>query len=66
MNAKRLADRAARAVAALRKYLFDFGSTEHVGQSHIEGHRTDYLPVLHTAVWNVERGYGFDKRATGG
>ena len=50
-------------IASLRKYLFDFGSTEHVGRSNIEGHRTDYLPVLHTAVWNEERGYGFDKPA---
>ena len=50
-------------IAALRKYLFDFGSTEHVGRSNIEGHQTDYVPVLHTAVWNEERGYGFDKPA---
>ena len=35
-------------IAALRKYLFDFGSTEHVGRDNIEGHRTDYLPVLAT------------------
>lgn len=52
-------------IAALRKYLFDFGSTEHVGQSNIEGHRTDYVPVLHTTVWNAGRGYGFDKQAFG-
>ncbi len=50
-------------IAALHKYLFDFGSTEHVGWSNIEGHQTDYVPVLHTAVWNEERGYGFDKPA---
>ena len=50
-------------IASLRKYLFDFGSTEHVGRSNIEGHRTDYLPVLSTAVWDEERGYGFDKPA---
>jgi len=44
-------------IAALHKYLFDFGSTEHVGRSNIEGHQTDYVPVLHTAIWNEERGY---------
>jgi len=48
-------------IAALHKYLFDFGSTEHVGRNNIEGHRSDYTPVLATAVWNEERGYGFDK-----
>lgn len=64
-NATRLLgsiERLAR-IAALHKYLFDFGSTEHVGRSNIEGHQTDYVPVLHTAVWNEERGYGFDKPA---
>jgi len=50
-------------IAALRKYLFDFGSTEHVGRNNIEGHRTDYVPVLATAVWDKQRGYGFDKKA---
>ena len=50
-------------IASLRKYLFDFGSTVHVGRSNIEGHRTDYLSVLSTAEWNEERGYGFDKPA---
>jgi hypothetical protein len=50
-------------IASLRKYLFDFGSTQYVGRSNIEGHRVDYLPVLHTAVWDEQRGYGFDKAA---
>ena len=50
-------------IAALRKYLFDFGSTEHIGRSNIEGHRTDYEPVLATTVWDEQRGYGFDKPA---
>jgi len=50
-------------IAALHKYLFDFGSTEHVGRSNIEGHSTDYVPVLHTTVWSDERGFGFDKPA---
>jgi hypothetical protein len=50
-------------IAALRKYLFDFGSTEQIGRSNIEGHRTDYQPVLATTVWDEERGYGFDKPA---
>ena len=52
-------------IAALRKYLFDFGSTEQVGRSNIEGHRTDYLPVLSTALFSQERGWGFDKPALG-
>jgi hypothetical protein len=50
-------------IASLRKYLFDFGSTEHVGRSNIEGHLSDYLPVLYTMAWDKERGYGFDKTA---
>ncbi len=50
-------------IAALRKYLFDFGSTEQIGRSNIEGHRTDFKPVLANTVWNEERGYGFDKPA---
>jgi hypothetical protein len=50
-------------IASLHKYLFDFGSTENVGRCSIEGQQTDYLPVLHTTVWNDERGYGFDKEA---
>jgi len=50
-------------IASLRKYLFDFGSTQFVGRSNIEGYRADYLPVLHTAVWDEQRGYGFDKAA---
>ena len=48
-------------IAALRKYLFDFGSAENVGRNNIEGHRTDYAPVLSSTVWDEERGYGFDK-----
>ena len=50
-------------IAALRKYLFDFGSTEHIGRNNIEGHRTDYEPVLATTVWHEQRGYGFDRPA---
>lgn len=50
-------------IAALHKYLFDFGSTEYVGRCNIEGQQTDYTPILHTTVWNDERGYGFDKPA---
>ena len=52
-----------RRIAALRKYLFDFGSSEEVGRSVIEGHRTDYVPVLSTTVWEESRGYGFEKPA---
>jgi hypothetical protein len=60
---RREAARAAKQkqIAALRKHLFDFGSTEHVGRSTIEGHHTDYVPVLATTVWDEARGYGFDK-----
>ena len=37
MNVKRLRGSCGwRGLPALRKYLFDFGSTEHVGQSHLE------------------------------
>ena len=62
---RREAARAARLerIAALRKYLFDFGSTEYVGRHHMEGHRTDYVPVLSSAVWDEEPGYGWDKPA---
>jgi hypothetical protein len=56
------ADRLQR-IAALRKYLFDFGSTEHVGRNIIEGHRTDFVPVLYSTVWEEARGYGFEKPA---
>ena len=52
-----------RKIAALRKYLFDFGSLEYVGRHNIEGHRTAYTPVLASAVWDETRGYGFDKPA---
>lgn len=50
-------------IALLRKYLFDFGSLEHVGRSYIEGCRTDYVPVLCSATWDEARGYGFDNPA---
>ena len=50
-------------IATLLKYLFDFGSTEHVGRNNMEGHRTDYVPVLSTNTWDDTRGYGFDKPA---
>lgn len=54
-----------RRIAALRKYLFDFGSTEHVGRDNIEGHRSEYVAVLASTVWEETRGYGFDKPAFG-
>jgi hypothetical protein len=34
-----------------------------VGRNNIEGHRTGFVPVLATAVWDEQRGYGFDKPA---
>ena len=34
-----------------------------MGRSNIEGYQTDYMPVLSTAVWDEQRGYGFDKPA---
>ena len=52
-----------RRIAALRKYLFDFGSSEQVGRDNIEGHRSDYVAVLASTVWDAARGYGFDKAA---
>ncbi len=52
-------------IAALRQYLFDFGSTKHVGRNTIEGHRTDYLPVLANTAWDDQRGFGFDTPALG-
>ena len=50
-------------IRALRQYLFDFGSLEHVGRNNIEGHRSEYVPVLSSTVWDEARGYGFDKPA---
>ena len=64
---RREAAKAARLerIAALRKYLFDFGSLEHVGRNNIEGHRSDYVAVLSSTAWDKARGYGFDKPAMG-
>ncbi|TWT84416.1 hypothetical protein CA13_58940 [Planctomycetes bacterium CA13] len=50
-------------IAKLRKYLFDFGSTERVGRDSYEGHPSDYVPVLSTNVRDEENAFGFDKPA---
>ncbi len=52
-------------IAALHKYLFDFGSLENVGHANIEGYRAEYVPVLSSTVWSDAQGYGFDKPALG-
>jgi hypothetical protein len=62
---RREAAKAARLerIRALRQYLFDFGSLENVGRNNIEGHRSEYVPVLSSTVWDEARGFGFDKPA---
>ena len=50
-------------IAASHKYLFDFGSAEHVGRANIQGYRAPYTPVLASDVWEENRGFGFDKPA---
>lgn len=50
-------------VAALRKYLFDFGSSEQVGTFLMDGHKTPYQTVDHEALWDDGKAYGFDRKA---
>ncbi|WOO40734.1 discoidin domain-containing protein [Rubellicoccus peritrichatus] len=50
-------------VAAANKYLFDFGSTEQIGDFLLDGFKTPYQTVQMETVWTDELGYGFDKAA---
>ncbi|UCG56480.1 MAG: hypothetical protein JSU70_16655 [Phycisphaerales bacterium] len=48
-----------RAVAC-RKYLYDFGTPDRVGEYILEGIRFPYTPVKAAGVWDRARGYGFN------
>lgn len=50
-------------VAALEKYLFDFGSNEQIGSFLLDGHKTPYQVVENETVWTDESGFGFNKPA---
>jgi len=54
-----LKKRRERAVAC-RKYLYDFGTTDRVGECLLEGIRFPYTPVKAADVWDEARGYGFN------
>ena len=48
---------------ACRKYLYDFGTTDRVGECLLEGIRFPYTPVKAADVWDEARGYGFNMPA---
>ena len=54
-----LKKRRERAVAC-RKYLYDFGMPDRVGEYFLEGIRFPYTPVKAADVWDQDRGYGFN------
>ena len=54
-----LKKRRERAVAC-RKYLYDFGMPDRVGEYLLEGIRFPYTPVKAADVWDQDRGYGFN------
>lgn len=46
-----------------RKYLYDFGGADRVGEHLLEGIRFGFTPVKAADVWDEARGYGFNKPA---
>jgi len=54
-----LKKRRERAVAC-RKYLYDFGMADRVGECLLEGIRFPYTPVKAVDIWDQARGYGFN------
>ncbi|MBN2138594.1 MAG: hypothetical protein JW720_12375 [Sedimentisphaerales bacterium] len=46
-----------------RKYLYDFGTTDRLGEYLLEGIKFSYTPVLATDTWDPGRGYGFSVAA---
>ena len=48
---------------ACRKYLYDFGMPDRVGEYLLEGIRFPYTPVKAADVWDQARGYGFNIHA---
>ncbi len=52
-----------KAYSDKKKYLFDFGGKEFIGQMQKFGDLVDYQPVLSGDVFSKERGWGFDKAA---
>ena len=49
-------------LSKLKAFLFDFGSTEHVGTVELGGERL-CTPVLATDLWEPSKAYGFAPRA---
>ncbi|MBN2477569.1 MAG: hypothetical protein JXB62_23380, partial [Pirellulales bacterium] len=45
---------------ACRKYLYDFGPADRVGEHLLEGIKFGYTPVGAADVWDEARGYGFN------
>ena len=57
-----LKKRRERAVAC-RKYLYDFGMADRVGEYLLEGIKFSFTPVKAANVWDEARGYGFNMPA---
>jgi len=51
-----------RAVAC-RKYLYDFGTPDRLGEYLLEGIKFPFTPVKAADTWDEARGYGFNKPA---
>jgi len=59
---RELKERRERAVAC-RKYLYDFGMADLVGECLLEGVKFTYVPVKAADVWDEAKGYGFNMPA---
>lgn len=50
-------------VAALKKYLFDFGHDDQVGTLRMESIKTPYVAIQNDSLWSDDAGYGFNTEA---
>jgi hypothetical protein len=48
---------------ACRKYLYDFGTADRVGETLLEGIKFQFAPVNAASTWNEAKGYGFNRPA---